>query len=553
MPTQFLDEQEELLETVKTGRKERVRALLTCGACRVDAVDREGRTPLHWACQYGHLSMLCLLLSYYQPPKAASCISTTCLRENDEDDSRSRVCQHCQSSSSQRQNNAGSDTLISANTNVINLHRHDVINSNADPPVDVSGLSICDVTLVPDRLSIEDEDNDNANVESGRTAGCTCGRREGGVVAEQGVVVGGRGPKGLEQHVVNVRDAKGHTALHVACNYRHADVASFLATLPCCDINLADRVGNTPLHRAIHAGLPTLAFLLCDMGADVRAPNGQLWTPLHEAIRCGSEEVVRTLLARGCDVNAVTSSVAATTPFLTAVFYYKISLRSSDYGKGLDTLLRLLIEAGCKLSEGDYQWTPLSAAIDIDRSFIASLLLFNGCRFQRAFPAASLHQQQRTGSGGGRAGFGRSNSLGSAGGGGGGFGAPRTYCRSLLVEAFTRCEPCVVQLLVLCGYQPSLEEVEQCARRIPSFSPLFYRISRSEHAAMRGKTDLLHWLRQRACTPRTLMELSRTAVRLALNHAAADTSILKRLPLLPLPTTLRNYVSLSDFTMDFYP
>ena len=298
--------------------------------------------------------------------------------------------------------------------------------------------------------------------------------------------------------------------LHVACNYRRADVASFLVTLPVCDINSVDNAGNTPLHRAIHADLDNLACLLCEAGADVRAANSQLRTPLHEAIRSGSENVIRTLLARGCDVNAMTSTVSATTPFLTAIFYYKISMRSSEYGKSLDTILRLLIEAGCRLSQGDSQWTPLSASIDIDKSFVASLVLFNGCRFQRSY-------------------------------------TNRAYSRSLLVEAFTRCETYVVKLLVLCGYQPTLDEVDQCTRRIPSFSPLFYRISGSERAAMRTRNELLNWLRLRASCAPSLMELSRTCVRLALNHAAGDTSILKRIQELPVPSVMRRYVSLGDF------
>lgn len=162
------------------------------------------------------------------------------------------------------------------------------------------------------------------------------------------------------------------------------------------------------------------------------------------------------------------------------------------------------------MSQGDCQWTPLSATIDIDKSFVASLLLFNGCRFQRSYTS-------------------------------------RAYSRSLLVEAFTRCEAYVVKLLVLCGYQPTLDEVDQCSRRIPSFSPLFYRISGSERAAMRTKNELLNWLRVRAGSAPSLMELSRTSVRLALNSATDDTSILKRIQGLPVPALMRRYVSLGDF------
>ncbi|KAL8559705.1 hypothetical protein ACOMHN_002238 [Nucella lapillus] len=475
MPTPLLNEDEELIEAVKAGRESKVRALLVCGGPVRMAVDKEGKTALHWACQYGHLHILCLLLSRLPSPSSS-------LPDSQSSDREERgVCSLCSG-------------VIKSERRVRNLQespdsfvqcREDVLNRNF-------------------------KDSEGNGVEDGGSRSIGHGR---------GVVVPRTDSRELctcntnrvtSSHVINTRDVKGQTPLHLACNYRRADVASFLVTLPFCDVNCRDRAGNSPLHRAIHNELDNLACLLCDAGADVRAANSQLLTPLHEAIRGANENVVRTLLARGCDVNAVTKSMAAPTPFLTAVFYYKISTRSSDYLSFLDTTLQLLIESGCKLSQGDYQWTPLAAAIDIDNSFIAALLLFHGCRFQKNY-------------------------------------CRRSYGRSLLVEAFTHCEGHVVKLLVLCGYQPSLEEADQCSRRIPSFSPLFYRISRSERAAMRSKTELLAWLRQRACGVRSLMEISRACVRQGMNAGAQDTSILKRIPDLPLPKVLRQYVGLSDF------
>ena len=332
-------------------------------------------------------------------------------------------------------------------------------------------------------------------------------------------------------HVINALDVKGQTALHVACNFRHPELASLLVTLPECDVNCADQAGNTPLHRAIHNELDNLACLLCEAGADVRAANHRLQTPLHEAVRVGCENVVRALLTRGsCDVNAVTDGAAATTPFLTGIFHYRISSRTSSYGRSLDTILSLLIEAGCRLSQGDRQWTPLSASVDVDNSFIASLLLYNGCRVPRGCTTTSTDTNTTT--------YTTTNTTTTA----------RAPAKSLLVETFARCEPHVVRMLVLCGYQPTLEEVDQCSRRIPAFSPLFYRISGLERVAAKSRGELLVWLRQRATCACSMLELSRVKVRAVLNEAAGDASILKRVQELPLPAGLMRYVALSDFT-----
>lgn len=459
----FVQDKLLVIEAVKAGREDKVQALLDSG-CQQDAVDADGRTALHWACQYGHLTITCRLLS-----TAAMAVCSTCGGR-------------------------------------WNLNAHSALHVN----------SISNVHLQASRPAVTNKATLVTVSRRGDSQSSARGRKPmspGGREADQQTDIPGKCSclKTRDwqlRDVINRRDAKGQTPLHVACNFRREDVAAFLATLPLCDLDARDEQGHTPLHRAVHANLETLAALLCDLGADVHARNALLWTPLHEAVRTGNENVVRMLVNRGCDLNAVTHN--GMTPFLTAVFYYRIAQRATY--KTLDGVLRHLIEAGCRLSQGDSQWTPLSASIAIDNSIIASLLLYNGCRFERCCP---------------------------------------TYSRSMLVEAFSRCEPLVARLMVECGYQPNNEEMELCSRRIPAFSPIFLLLPVAHaQTSLKEKYQLLQWLRQRAHNACSLMELSRTAIRLALNHAADDASILRRMAQLPLPSALLDFILLQKFTDD---
>ncbi|XP_071091750.1 serine/threonine-protein phosphatase 6 regulatory ankyrin repeat subunit B-like [Haliotis cracherodii] len=301
---------------------------------------------------------------------------------------------------------------------------------------------------------------------------------------------------------LNTADAKQQTPLLIACNYRRENVASCLITMG-CDVNAADIAGNTPLHRAVRMDIETIAAMLCKFGAEVDSKNGAWWTPLHEAARTGNERIVKMLLQRNADVNAVTKK--GSTPFLTSIFYYKIAQKNTY--TNLDNILKMFVDSRCRLSQSDGQWTPLSASISTDNSFIAALLIYSGCMFEKR----------------------------------------NKYSRSLLVEAFTRCEPFVSRLMVMAGYQVNQEEVDMCSRRIPSFSRTFMRLVEPNTDISSGRYDLLNWLREHARTPKSLSELSRASIRHSLNLGADDTSILDSIYQLPLPECLKNFLAMSDF------
>ena len=300
-------------------------------------------------------------------------------------------------------------------------------------------------------------------------------------------------------------DDKGQTALHVACNARRAELATLLVTMG-AELSTADENGNTPLHRAVRNNLDTTAALMCECGADVNARNDVLWTPLHEATRTGNASLLQVLIKHGADTNAITNNRMS--PFLTAFFYYKIASKGSSY-PNLDVIWKTLIEAGCQLSQSDGHWTPLTAAMACDNTFIAALLLFNGCRLDRK---------------GGRVG------------------------RGLLQETFSCGEPMLVKLLVLLGYLPSPDEVTYCMKQLPMYSRVFTRLAGMASGLHRDRQTVVTWLRERAQQPPSLSEWCRVSVRRALSVSAGDQSIVANISALPLPNKLKRFLAMEDFT-----
>ncbi|GAB1600105.1 uncharacterized protein LOC115209409 isoform X1 [Argonauta hians] len=300
---------------------------------------------------------------------------------------------------------------------------------------------------------------------------------------------------------INATDNQGQTPLHVACHYRQMDIATCLMALG-CDVNTCDIQHNTPLHRATRSNLDQLVTMLCECGATVNALNCCQWSPLYEAIRIGNETMISCLLEYGANTNLIQRNNMS--PFLTAIFYHRIASRNS-YNIG--AILKSFIEYGCFLSHTDGVWSHLSAAVSIDQTDIAIMLILNGCRIEKR----------------GR------------------------YSRSLLVDMFDRCETRLVKLYVTAGYPVSWEEIDQCSRRVPSFSRSFMRLIEPGSDISSARRHLLEWLRKRIKTPCSLSEICRTVIRGRLNEASGDTNINPFIERLPLPKSIKSYIHMSDW------
>eukprot|EP00899_Mesostigma_viride_P008041 jgi/Mesvir1/17238/Mv07651-RA.1 len=70
------------------------------------------------------------------------------------------------------------------------------------------------------------------------------------------------------------------------------------------EVNIKDRHGMTPLHRAVHSEQPALVLCLLVNGALIDCKMKDNWTPLHIAARIGNHTIVDVLQAHGAAMNA---------------------------------------------------------------------------------------------------------------------------------------------------------------------------------------------------------------------------------------------------------
>jgi ankyrin repeat protein len=107
----------------------------------------------------------------------------------------------------------------------------------------------------------------------------------------------------VEEHgrpIVNYREPKGDSALHVVVRGRNSDWTGYLLSKG-ADPNLAGRDGDTPLIEAARMGWRPGILRLVAAKADVNKPNRRGETPLIAAVQHRQVEAVSLLLRAGAD------------------------------------------------------------------------------------------------------------------------------------------------------------------------------------------------------------------------------------------------------------
>ena len=114
---------------------------------------------------------------------------------------------------------------------------------------------------------------------------------------------------------VNVATAnKKETALHIAAQYGHTEIAEMLLACPrFVTVNALDGDYNTALHSAALKGRDTVARLLLasERFIEVSLQNAQGRTALHCAAEQGSEDVAKLLLSHGRFSDEAVNALAA--------------------------------------------------------------------------------------------------------------------------------------------------------------------------------------------------------------------------------------------------
>jgi hypothetical protein len=144
---------------------------------------------------------------------------------------------------------------------------------------------------------------------------------------------------------INSLDARGNPAIMVAIKEGAWQVYDFLAADRRTDVNIENRMGETPLMYLAVVGDTRRAQALIKRGAQV---NRLGWTPLQYAASRGHLDTVKMLLANGAQVNA--PGPDGTTALMMAAF------------SGEQTIVQTLLDAGAdptmstlqKQSAGDW-------------------------------------------------------------------------------------------------------------------------------------------------------------------------------------------------------
>ena len=111
--------------------------------------------------------------------------------------------------------------------------------------------------------------------------------------------------KAVKQHLtagadMNAKDKRGSTPMFYAASGGHKEIVELLIAKG-ADVNAKNRFGTTPLRMP---SSKEIAELLIDNGADVNEKDRREYTPLHYSAGKGYLEIAKLLISKGVDVEA---------------------------------------------------------------------------------------------------------------------------------------------------------------------------------------------------------------------------------------------------------
>lgn len=127
-------------------------------------------------------------------------------------------------------------------------------------------------------------------------------------------------------------------------------------------MDMIDRMGDTPLHRAIYENRETLVGGIISSGFNVDIVNIDGKAPMHVAVSCGNIKIVKMLIKAKANVNVRDK-------FFRTPIHYAVN-------KSHEEILKLLLDNGANVDARDLNGeTPLYRAIKYGRSKVENILL----------------------------------------------------------------------------------------------------------------------------------------------------------------------------------
>ncbi|XP_072798731.1 ankyrin repeat domain-containing protein 26-like isoform X1 [Vicugna pacos] len=167
-----------------------------------------------------------------------------------------------------------------------------------------------------------------------------------------------------KRNVVDSRDRKNRTALHLACASGQSPVVDLL-TRWWCDLNARDKEGKTALIKAVQCRKEACVTILLKRGADPNLADDCQNTALHYAVLAGNTSIAAELLRYDANIEAINKYNL--TPFLLVV------------RKNKEEMVKFLIENGANVHAVDkLQRSALMLAVRHDSPDIVKLLLQKG-------------------------------------------------------------------------------------------------------------------------------------------------------------------------------